>query len=1038
MNSHWFWRAVGILSIVSNPAFPQERAQIDFPDRAPIGLVGNGASIVKVSPSGLEFFEGGNAVGRFRLIVDGKPEALQSANASSSFFPGGVSYRLDLNGMEVEVLHGATPAIRYAAGVRVRNARGRIELEIESSGEPVLTPTGRTLIPLTSGEGFVFVTAGGRRQIGSWNAFRAQLEAPYREGFRIETPNSKMDRAVPFNRFLIDLGFNGRLHVCELFRWRDVWSRDLGSGLAPGAMIDGQYSAARTTIEYDLHRHANADPRGLKVTEDPSQGGSAEGVAWLTRVVWRYYMLTGDRAFLRDAAALLRPWVHAWIERDADDRGLLIDVTEWMDHSRFFLFPDGARVLYSNVLFAGLLQNFARIERTLGDPAAAQELDALQRRFVGSINAYLWNEAAGEYNNLSLWGAADERSSSDGNMLAVLNDVVPADRVERVLATVRWTNWRKAGSVTITPPMTHVDAHNDHNYKVWPWWNAVEARARFLHGDPEGGVRLLEGFSDTLEDSEFPGLVEELTTPDGVSEGGHAFVTAAGAYQDAIFEGLLGIEIVEAGSARIRVSPNAPAHWKTWNATVPLPQGELRLAQTDGSLHISVTDPRVKIVEAPAAASVSGALHAPLSRHEYPVLDDLPPPAPLALPALKLRSAATFVENGFPAPVFSGLPRRHVSAEELLTLDPGSVGALLVPGNALPRRTRSGGDVQNALAGFLDRGGAIVFYGATMHDRQTMGEHSGVVDWYEYRPAISYQPIGEWQFRPSPDGGEVEHAQEYGLTHGWHAGSESESGWTALKVPQVWEDHPGSQYTGWEWFQTHVYLPPESKGRPVVLTLGRVNSRDWTYVNGVFTGSDSGDKVFRSYWIRPGDEAYAALRFGGDNLIAVQVLYAGSGGGLYVDVPTIGIESRELAWTALDARTGASRELPERHGVVSWGPGNFFNSWETSRGAFGFRIEGQGVEFAGPLEGISPLQVATGEAFTDFAISKPWLFEPLAWTRTRRKLLHPDHGERYPTAARIVNTRTGGEFILIPESIARSPAGPEVLKRLRVESGGDR
>ena len=95
------------------------------------------------------------------------------------------------------------------------------------------------------------------------------------------------------------------------------------------------------------------------------------------------------------------------------------------------------------------------------------------------------------------------------------------------------------------------------------------------------------------------------------------------------------------------------------------------------------------------------------------------------------------------------------------------------------------------------------------------------------------------------------------------------------------------------------------------------------------------------------------------------------------------------------------------------------------------------MEFVGPLEGITPLPVATREAFTDFAISKPWLFQPLAWTRAHRKLLYPDHGERYPIAARIVNTQTGGEFILIPESIAQSPAGPEVLKRIHIDLTSD-
>ena len=54
-----------------------------------------------------------------------------------------------------------------------------------------------------------------------------------------------------------------------------------------------------------------------------------------------------------------------------------------------------------------------------------------------------------------------------------------------------------------------------------------------------------------------------------------------------------------------------------------------------------------------------------------------------------------------------------------------------------------------------------------------------------------------------------------------------------------------------------------------------------------------------------------------------------------------------------------------------------------------------------------------------------------------QKLLYPDHGERYPIAARIVNTKTGGEFVLIPESIAQSPAGLEVLKRIQIDITSD-
>ena len=96
--------------------------------------------------------------------------------------------------------------------------------------------------------------------------------------------------------------------------------------------------------------------------------------------MWRQYLLSGDKAFLDGATRTLRPWVQAWLDRDYAATGLLVDDTEWMEHSRFFLFPDGARVLYSNALFAELLGTFSRIERAVGDPAAAARLEAARSR----------------------------------------------------------------------------------------------------------------------------------------------------------------------------------------------------------------------------------------------------------------------------------------------------------------------------------------------------------------------------------------------------------------------------------------------------------------------------------------------------------------------------------------------------------------------------------------------------------------------------------------------------------------------------------
>lgn len=53
---------------------------------------------------------------------------------------------------------------------------------------------------------------------------------------------------------------------------------------------------------------------------------------------------------------------------------------------------------------------------------------ALRGRVVRRIEREFCNERRGACDNLSLWGTRDERSSSDGNVLAILEGAVPASR----------------------------------------------------------------------------------------------------------------------------------------------------------------------------------------------------------------------------------------------------------------------------------------------------------------------------------------------------------------------------------------------------------------------------------------------------------------------------------------------------------------------------------------------------------------------------------------------------------------------------------
>jgi hypothetical protein len=69
---------------------------------------------------------------------------------------------------------------------------------------------------------------------------------------------------------------------------------------------------------------------------------------------------------------------------------------------------------------------------------------------------------------------------------------------------------------------------------------------------------------------------------------------------------------------------------------------------------------------------------------------------------------------------------------------------------------------------------------------------------------------------------------------------------------------------------------------------------------------------------------------------------------------------------------------------------------------------------------MKPLNIPVHKAFTDFAIAKPLLFQPLAFTKTNKHLLIPDTGERYPCIARIHNSATHSDVFLVPESVRES------------------
>lgn len=923
------------------------------------GLVGNGKELVVTTASGYTCVRGGSFSGS---------SGVSAACTFSSFFPGGVEYG-------------------YSDGTTV-------------------------LYGYDSKKGFVMLKNSDRR----YSEFKERFYAPYRKGLVTSTPDETLDKAVQFSQYLLDLGNNGEFMLCELFRWLDIWARDLGSGLLPGALASGRAAAARQSLDYDLRRYALCDPKACKNTNDPSQGGTAESIGWTVRSIWNYYRYSGDKARLAADMAVIRPWVEYWIGRDYNEDGIIIDATEFMDHMIMMLTTNGVTTLAANSMFTAMLMYSWKIASELGEIGDASRYETLYQRSVNALNTIFWNAEKGCFNNMMLWGTVSQRSAQAPQAMLLKMGATDARHSREALAYLKENNWTEYGSLTITPRMNHVPVTNDQNVKIWPWWNLWEAEARFVHGDPEGGYHLLSLAASTVKDEKYPGFIEETRDVDGTTYGGNAFPTAAGNLLDVVMKDLFGVESLKPGMSEIKVVPNVPADWKEYSCTVPVRGGFIFLEVKDGNTSVTVRSNVVRKVFTTVGATVKGAVKAVWRPEEESDVEYSPVQAKKPSP-LPTGRAAQFFDPAIhrkPLP----LAMEVLDIQALSSVSTTEYSHIVIPGSTLPVSARE------ALDRFVSDGGQVILYGATVNSKSDvsgagiLGEQCGLIDWIDLLP----------------------------------------------KRTKVWFENIRSErqnrggYSDYE-YSAEVDIPESFSGKVLEMELGQMCGIDSVFVNGRFVScfkdmdglmvqsypsrtdyphQNNYEQVTRLYKFIPGSESYEAFRFGGKNSVEIHIRGDRCHQGLSSRCnPNIGVAQTAMSWQYLDEDLpGQGLECPKRKGVNYWGNEEFFNSWSTKHGLFGFSIDGKGVSFetGTVLEGIPASQMSVGAAYTDFALFAPMNFEVLAYTTTRTELLYPMKEERYPCAVRVIQSDKGGCFTLVAPALASGMLGNEIVSRL--VSGG--
>ncbi|HEX8889206.1 MAG TPA: sialate O-acetylesterase [Pyrinomonadaceae bacterium] len=110
---------------------------------------------------------------------------------------------------------------------------------------------------------------------------------------------------------------------------------------------------------------------------------------------------------------------------------------------------------------------------------------------------------------------------------------------------------------------------------------------------------------------------------------------------------------------------------------------------------------------------------------------------------------------------------------------------------------------------------------------------------------------------------------------GWAAVSVETTEWKTAKLPQAWEDAALPGFDGVVWYRKTFELPSDWAGHDLTLSLGPIDDRDTTFVNGVKVGAMNQYDTPRIYKIG------ASLVHPGANTIAVRVLDTGGAGGFW-------------------------------------------------------------------------------------------------------------------------------------------------------------
>ncbi|MCC6442588.1 MAG: hypothetical protein IT210_03910 [Armatimonadetes bacterium] len=120
--------------------------------------------------------------------------------------------------------------------------------------------------------------------------------------------------------------------------------------------------------------------------------------------------------------------------------------------------------------------------------------------------------------------------------------------------------------------------------------------------------------------------------------------------------------------------------------------------------------------------------------------------------------------------------------------------------------------------------------------------------------------------------------RDEGFLRGFAAPAFNDSSWQGKPTPVSSGFERVALRRDYVWARTHLFLPPDTEGKPLTLVLGGVGLYDFRYMRVFVNGQEAGVRETDRRWNEPGafdigpeSAVYPGLRFGQDNIIALQL-----------------------------------------------------------------------------------------------------------------------------------------------------------------------